>query len=163
MILSQIKKDFTSFVNTKANQITLQSEMLPNSVIRHLVKFTNDMSGEIIYVYPNEAIYNRFTKSEFMSVQLTPRMYEAELWLYLAGYWKYEFWEVYFEENPMTFNEENSPKEENQILDPNPNHGIVKGLVAIGKMYAAEKAGAEEVKYKEYISPEKTNFIYNGE
>tara|TARA_R110000787_G_scaffold70091_1_gene155825 strand:- start:18983 stop:19471 length:489 start_codon:yes stop_codon:yes gene_type:complete len=162
MILSTIKTEFSSFVNTKANQITLEIQMLPNSVIRHLVKFTNDMSGEIIYVYPNESIYNRYTKSIF-NVNSPADRYKGELFLTLAGYWKYEFWEVYFEENPMTFDEENSPKTELEILKPKPNHGIVKGLVAIGKMYAAEKAGAEEVKYKEYISPEKTNFIYNGE
>tara|TARA_R110000803_G_scaffold155599_4_gene220223 strand:- start:867 stop:1136 length:270 start_codon:yes stop_codon:yes gene_type:complete len=88
-------------------------------------------------------------------------MFEGQLCIALAGYWKYEVYEVYFEEQAPFKTEEYYPKNEDVILPALPEHGIVKGLIAIGKMYAAEIGGEEQVQYKEYIAPVKTNYIYN--
>ena len=163
MILSEVKKDFFSYVNTMANQKMPNSFINPpHGVIKHLVKFTNDMSGKIIYVYPLESITPRYTQSNFIAVD-PPDMFKGQLWMTLAGYWKYEFWEVYYQEEPMELTDENSPANEIDILPPDPTHGIVQGLIAIGKMYAQEIAGEQEVQYQEYTEPDQTNYIYQGQ
>jgi len=153
--------NFNCYINTKANQITPQSQMLSSSLIRFLVKFTNDMSGKVIFVYPMAIINNRSTRMEFYTNSF-PNMFIGELDLKLAGYWKYEIYEVYWEEDPVSFNGKNTPKYPTQILIPNPQNGIVKGMVAIGKMYSAEQKNKEEVQYTEYDQPKKPNYVYNG-
>lgn len=161
MIQNTIMSNFTCYINTKANQITPQSEMFPFSRIRFLVKFTNDMSGKTIFVYPIEQIENRSTRMDFYN-NPNPNMFIGELDLKLAGYWKYEIYEVYWEKDPVSFNNKNTPRYPKEILIPNPQNGIVKGMVAIGKMYSAEQPTKEEVQYTEYDQPKKPNYVYNG-
>jgi|TARA_R110000744_G_scaffold84183_3_gene164810 hypothetical protein len=165
MIQSTIKTPFNAIINTTANQIEKGAIAPPNAdphnTLRYLFKFTNDMSGEVIYCYPTPLVYNRYSTFHFESICVSPIMFEGQLCIALAGYWKYEVYEVYFEEQAPYKTEEYYPKNEDDILPASPDHGIVKGLVAIGKMYAAEIGGEEQVQYKEYIAPVKTNYIYN--
>ena len=151
MIQSVIDSDFIVELNTKANQITPQAliDGYSDAAILYLTKFTNDISGEIKYVYSaNQEIMNRFSRFQCLN---------------LAGYWKYEFWEVYYRDLPSVLTALNSPSTEKIILPVLPENGIVQGLVAIGKMYAAELPGQEEVQYKEYNQPKTSNYIYNGQ
>tara|TARA_R110000744_G_scaffold30329_3_gene71842 strand:- start:3322 stop:3768 length:447 start_codon:yes stop_codon:yes gene_type:complete len=138
--------------------------MDPHHTLRFLFKFTNDMSGEEIYCYPTPLVYRRYSRFDFEAVcpPVAPISFEGQLCISLAGYWKYEVYEVYFEEGPPAKTNQYYPKNENQVLTPAPQHGIVKGLVAIGKMYAGEISGEEEVQYKEYNAPVKDNYIYQG-
>ena len=165
MIQSTIKTPFTAIINTTANQIMKGAIAPPNAdphnTLRYLFKFTNDMSGEVIYCYPTPLVYNRYSTFHFEAICVSPNRYEGQLCIALAGYWKYEVYEVYFEEQAPYKTDEYYPKDETIILPIQPDHGIVKGLVAIGKMYAAEIGGEEQVQYKEYIAPVKTNYIYN--
>jgi len=165
MIQSRLKSNFDAWINTKSNQITPNADIdFPHGNLRFLVKFTNDMSGEELYVYPDSEVHNRYTKFQFKFVSTNPNMFAAEIILGLAGYWKYEIYEVFFFEVPPTgYGLDNSPKTENDILAPSPEHGIVKGLVAIGKMYVKEAGGLEEVQYNEYVEPTETNYIYSGQ
>jgi|21_taG_2_1085346.scaffolds.fasta_scaffold00245_42 hypothetical protein len=163
MIQSIVESNFNAKINTKANQIMPNNVIdPPHGVLRFLFKFTNDMSGKIIYVYPNNPIvYNRFTNFDF-EYNASPDMFGGQLNLKLAGYWKYEIYEVYWEEQPMSY-DDTSPTSETDILPADPTNGVVKGLVAIGKMYAKEITGKEEVQYTEYVEPTNTNYIYTGD
>ena len=165
MIQSTIKTPFNAIINTTANQIMKGAIAPPNAdphnTLRYLFKFTNDMSGEVVYCYPTPLVYNRYSSFKFEAICVSPIMFEGQLCIALAGYWKYEVYEVYFEEQAPFKTEEYYPKNEDVILPALPEHGIVKGLIAIGKMYAAEIGGEEQVQYKEYIAPVKTNYIYN--
>jgi hypothetical protein len=169
MIQSVAKVSFQAIVNTTANQIMINAIAPPNldphHTLKFLWKFTNDMSGEVVYCYPKTfAVYDRYSSFDFEAICVSPNMFDGHLCIGLAGYWKYEVYEVYFEEQPALsqYTEIYFPKNENVILPADPLKGIVKGIVAIGKMYAAEVNGAEEVQYNEYIAPVKTNYIYNG-
>ena len=85
---------------------------------RHLVKFTNDLDGSVFYAYPSlENIYERYTKMAFF--------YNATVVLSKAT----------------------APTTEKDVLPVDNDHGVVEGLVAIGKLYLAEKDGSEEVQY----------------
>ena len=53
-----------------------------------------------------------------------------------------------------------APSTETDVLPVAPENGVVKGLVAIGKMYVAEVVGAEEVQYTEYSQQVNQNYIY---
>ena len=167
MIQATLKTDFEAFINTAANQIDISGNtpptIEPHNMIYYMAKFTNDMSGDIVYCYPKPQIVTpRYSKFNFKYV-LAPDMFQGELNLKLAGYWHYEFYEVDYAEKPSdNLNGENSPACElvSCVLDAAPDHGIVTGLVAIGKMYVAEKT--EEVQYDEYIAPTNTNYIYQG-
>ena len=79
-----------------------------------------------------------------------------------AGYFKYEVYEVTWE-GTVTLSLGNAPATEDDVLGASPTHGVVQGLVAIGKLYLAEKSGSEEVQYTEYEAPTSTNTIYYGQ
>lgn len=166
MIQSEVKTTFRAWLNTTANQIMVNAHPQPTTEVHHLIyylfRFTNDMSGETLYVYPEQDIRKRYSAFEFQ-YSATPNMYQAQLKLELAGYWKYSVYEVYFEEPPTPdMNANNTPSTELDVLPVALDHGVVKGLVAIGKMYAAESQTKEEVQYKEYVQPASTNYIYTN-
>tara|TARA_R100001443_G_scaffold83311_2_gene90153 strand:- start:1593 stop:2096 length:504 start_codon:yes stop_codon:yes gene_type:complete len=166
MIQSQIKANFDVRINTEANRIVSDSLLpptIPNGCIKYLTKFTNDMSGDIVYCYANpQNFIARYSFFGF-TYSATPDMYAGELDLKLAGYWKYEFYEVYWSDCPAVLDSSTAPRDEFPIEPPLPSGmGEVKGLVAIGKMYCAEEAGKPEVEYKSYKQPSSTNYIYQG-
>tara|TARA_R110000824_G_scaffold23996_11_gene84914 strand:- start:86 stop:607 length:522 start_codon:yes stop_codon:yes gene_type:complete len=172
MIQAEVKKDFDAYINTKANQIMLNAGSIsvpmvvnPNGYIFYLAKFTNDYSGEILYCYADPQDLNpRYSKFDF-TYNAAPDMFKGEINLSLAGYYHYEFYEVWWEERPpvpLTSTFAPACELPSCILDATETHGIVKGLVAIGKMYVAEEKGKEEVQYTEYVAPIKNNYIYQG-
>jgi|TARA_R110000744_G_scaffold211127_3_gene330276 hypothetical protein len=164
MIQSVVKTNFLAYINTAANQIMVDANtpptVDPHDVSIYLAKFTNDMTGDIVYCYPRpQWVSDRFSTFQFISMG-TPDMYNGELLIELAGYWKYEFWEVFFEEDYMFPSITTAPSTETDVLPVAPENGVVKGLVAIGKMYVAEVVGAEEVQYTEYSQQVNQNYIY---
>jgi hypothetical protein len=158
MIQAIRETNFEAFVETKANRIA----NVGSAKIRHLVKFINDLDEAVFYAYPLlENIYERYTQMPFI-YNLSPNMYEGQLNLIPAGYFKYEVYEVSWIGSP-TVADGTAPETETDVLPVNPDNGVVEGLVAIGILYLGEKAGSEEVQYTEYEAPKTTNTIYYGQ
>tara|TARA_R110000824_G_scaffold388083_1_gene583521 strand:+ start:123 stop:641 length:519 start_codon:yes stop_codon:yes gene_type:complete len=172
MIQGTTETNFDAYLNTAANQIVWDAETPgalfpipqphPNGSILYLCKFINDMSGKVIYTYPDQYVYPRYSAFDY-TYSPTPDMYAGEVNIELAGYWKYEFWEVHWSDTTPTVIPGSAPSNETDILPVAPENGVVKGLVAIGKMYVAERKDKREVTYNEYIAPIKTNYIYHGQ
>jgi ribosomal protein S6 len=159
MIQATRETNFDAFIETEANRIAA----VPSSRIRHLVKFINDLDEAVFYAYPLlENIHPRYTSMPFIQQIVTPDMYEGELNLIPAGYFKYEVYEVSWIATP-DISETTAPATETDRLPVADENGVVEGLVAIGKLYLAEKSGSEEVQYTEYDQPASTNTIYYGQ
>jgi hypothetical protein len=158
MIQAIRETDFTAYIETEANRIDTS---VPSSKIRHLVKFINDLDEAVFYVYAAlETITDRYTKLEF-DYSATPSVYTS-VNLIPAGFFKYELYEVSWT-GAVAVSTGNAPVTEDDVLPVAPTHGVVQGLVAIGILYLAEKAGSEEVQYTEYTPPASTNTIYYGQ
>ena len=161
MIQAYTESDFKAYLSTEDNRIDTS---VAKSQIRHLVKLINDMDGSIDYVYPIEVINNRFTE---MTFTYQADLEGLDLWagevnLLPAGYWKYEVYEVSWI-GTVTMDENHAPSTETEVLEPQPNVGIVQGLVTKGKLYLAEKDGTEQVQYTQHPEPSGTNYIYYGQ
>jgi len=142
MIQAIRETNFDAFIETKANRIATVS----SDKIRHLVKFTNDLDGSVFYAYPIlENIYERYTSMPF-SYNATPNRYAGRINLKPAGYYKYEVYEVSWV-GDVLLSSATAPSTETDVLPVLGAHGVVEGLVAIGKLYLAEKDGSEEVQY----------------
>ena len=155
MIQATYKNDFDAWISTEENRINVN---VLKSHIRFLVKFSNDLSGEVFYCYPTvgggAAIENRYTQMKF-TYDATPDMYAGEVALIPAGYYKYEVYEVSWVNvvpgavgDPPVY--PNWPATEIDVLIPlSDDNGIVQGLVDIGKLYLADDIdrGTEEVQY----------------
>ena len=158
MIQAIRETNFDAFIETKANRIGNQT----TAKTRHLVKFINDLDEAVFYAYPlDEIIYNRYTLMPFL-YNSTPNVFEAAINLIPAGYYKYEVYEVSWI-GTAEITVETAPATEVDILPVANTNGVVEGLVAIGKLYLAEKSGSEEVQYTEYEAPTTTNTIYYGQ
>ena len=158
MIQAIRETPFDAYIETKANRIGNQT----TAKTRHLVKFINDLDEAVFYAYPAlENIYNRYTQMQFVYV-LTPDMYQGQLNLIPAGYFKYEVYEVSWIGTPDVA-DGTAPETETDVLPVADENGVVEGLVAIGILYLGEKAGSEEVQYTEYEAPTTTNTIYYGQ
>ena len=159
MIQAIRETNFDAFIETRANRIDANT---PSARIRHLVKFINDLDEAVFYAYPLlSVIYNRYTQMPFI-YNLTPDMYAGQLNLIPAGYFKYEVYEVSWIGTP-DIADGTAPETETDVLPVADENGVVEGLVAIGILYLAEKAGSEEVQYTEYEAPKTTNTIYYGQ
>ena len=143
MIHGVTKSTFNAYIQTKDNRINNSTDI---SVWKHLWKLTNDMSGEVHYVYPTETIYDRYTVALF-TYNATPNMYVGQVNLELAGFWKYQVFEVTW----ITAGESSSalmPPTEEFLFDPAEDElGVVEGEVTKGKMYLDSKRGTGEVTY----------------
>ena len=158
MIQAIRETNFTAYIETEAKRIDTSVD---SSMIRHLCKFTNDLDKKVFYVYAAlETIYDRYTKLEF-DYSATPDVYTS-INLIPAGYFKYELYEVSWT-GAVAVSAGNAPVTETDVLPVGPTHGVVQGLVAIGKLYLAEKSGSEQVQYTEYTAPSSTNTIYYGQ
>ena len=159
MIQAIRETNFDAYIETKANRIDANT---PATRIRHLVKFINDLDEAVFYAYPLlENIHNRYTLMPFV-YNVSPDMYGGQLNLIPAGYFKYEVYEVSWIATP-TLTVATAPATETTVLPVEDENGVVEGLVAIGILYLAEKAGSEEVQYTEYEAPASTNTIYYGQ
>ena len=152
--------DFTAYIETEASRINTS---VASTQIRHLAKFTNDLDGAVFYAYARvETIYDRYTLFKFQ-YNIVPDIYLGRLDLIPAGYFKYELYEVSWI-GAVSLTGVTAPATETTVLLPKADtKGVVQGLVAIGKLYLAEKAGSEEVQYTEYEAPASTNTIYYGQ
>ena len=159
MIQAIRETNFDAFIETEASRIDTS---VTSAHIRHLAKFINDLDEAVFYAYATtETINNRYTQLEF--TYGVADIYTGNLKLIPAGYYKYELYEVSWI-GAVTMSLGNAPATETDVLLPIANtKGVVEGLVAIGKLYLAEKAGSEEVQYTEYTSPTTTNTIYYGQ
>ena len=159
MIQAIRETNFNAFIETEANRIDTTVAV---GQIRHLVKFSNDLDEAVFYAYPAiENIYDRFTQMNFI-YNATPDRYTGRIKLIPDGYYKYEVYEVSWI-GDIVIASGTAPATETDVLPVLPINGIVQGLVAIGKLYLAEKAGSEEVQYTEYTQPAATNTIYYGQ
>jgi len=152
--------DFDIYVQTEDNRINTS---VASTQIRHLVKFTNDLDKSVHYAYGNtETIKDRFTT---IAIKYEPLIdiYTGRISLLLAGYWKYEIYEVSWA-GTVTVSSGNAPATEDDVLTPAADtKGVVRGLVTMGKMYLAEKDGNHQVKYTQRQEPSGTNYIYYGQ
>jgi hypothetical protein len=159
MIQAIRETNFDAFIETKANRIADTD----SAKIRHLVKFINDLDGAVFYAYPVlEIIDNRYTKMPFL-YNINTDVFEGAINLIPAGYFKYEVYEVSWLSSDVVLSAETAPATETDVLPVADANGVVEGLVAIGKLYLAEKSGSEEVQYTEYDQPASTNYIYYGQ
>ena len=121
------------------------------------------MDKSIVYAYARtENIENRYTKVVFL-YNATPNIYTGRIDLKPAGYWKYEVYEVSWT-GTVTPSSGFAPATETDVLSPpDPDKGVVQGLVTKGKMYVADASGTAQVQYNQYEEPTTTNYIYYGQ
>ena len=159
MIQAIRETNFDAYIETKANRIGNQT----GARTRHLVKFINDLDEAVFYAYPLlSIIYPRYTSMPFV-YNSTPDVFTGKLNLIPAGYFKYEVYEVSWISEDVQLAAATAPATETDVLPVADENGVVEGLVAIGILYLAEKAGSEEVQYTEYEAPKTTNTIYYGQ
>ena len=160
MIQAITETDFKSYIQTEDNRIDTS---VGSSLIRHLVKFTNDMDDSVHYAYASvETINNRYTEFQYL-YSPSPDVYTGKVNLLPVGYWKYEYYEVRWTEEVVISNGFAPATETDVLTPPAVNKGVVMGLVTKGKMYVAEKSGTEQVQYTQHTEPSATNYIYYGQ
>jgi len=134
---------------------------VPKAQIRYLFKFTNDLSGSVVYGYgQSQAVNDRYTSVQILH-NTTEDVYEGKVDFKPNGYWTYEIYEVSWQGSSVVLGLGTAPINENDILTPVANtKGVVQGKVELGKLYVSETAGSEEVQYTEHSAPTGTNYIY---
>ena len=143
MIQAIQETNFDAFISTKENTIGNQGIVRT----RHLLKFINDLDGAVFYAYPLLGnIHPRYTSMPFV-YNATPNRYAGKVNLKPAGYYKYEVYEVSWAGDDVVLSSSTAPSTETDVLPVSNDNGVVEGLVAIGKLYLAEKDGSEEVQY----------------
>ena len=159
MIQAITESSFTAYINTEANRIDTS---VNSSHIRYLVKFTNDLDGSVQYAYSTiHLVYDRYTKLHF-NYNATPDVYTGDTKLIPSGYYKYEVYEVSWT-GAVAISAGNAPVTEDDVLPIGSTHGVVQGLVAIGKLNMTDKAGTEQVQYTQRITPDTDNYIWYGQ
>ena len=159
MIQAIRETNFDAFIETKANRIAVS---YPTVRIRHLVKFINDLDGSVFYAYPLLSnIFERYTTMPFI-YNATPNRYTGKINLKPAGYYKYEVYEVIWGQDEIVLSSSTAPATETDVLRASTENGLVVGLVAIGKLYLAEKDGSEEVQYIQNAKRVQTLTIQSG-
>ena len=134
---------------------------VPKAQIRYLFKFTNDLSGSVVYGYgQSQAVNDRYTSVQILH-NTTDNVYEGKVDFKPNGYWTYEIYEVSWQGSSVVLGLGTAPINENDVLSPVANtKGVVQGIVELGKLYVSETAGSEEVQYTEHSAPTGTNYIY---
>jgi len=159
MIQAITESSFNAYISTEDTRIDTS---VSSDKIRYLMKFTNDMDKSVQYAYSTiHLVYDRYTKMTF-TYNATPDVYSGATKLIPAGYYKYEAYEVSWT-GAVAISSGNAPVTEDDVLPVAPTHGVVQGLVAIGKLYMADKAGTAQVQYTQRQEPEGTNYIYYGQ
>ena len=155
------ESSFDMYVNTEGNRIDTS---VSSDLIRYLVKFTNDMDKSVQYAYSTiHLVYDRYTKFSF-TYNTTPDVYTGATKLIPTGYYKYEVYEVAWPSGgAVAISAGNAPINEDDVLPPASTHGVVQGLVAIGKLNVTAKSGTAQVQYTQRQSPSGTNYIWYGQ
>ncbi len=95
-----------------------------------------------------EVDYNNVSDTHLSRINLIP-----------AGYWKYEIYEVSYEVLNNTYDRNNSPSTEVDVLPESAENGIVQGRVDIGKLHVHNVEGSEENEYV-LLDGASDNYIY---
>ena len=134
---------------------------VPKAQIRYLFKFTNDLSGGVVYGYgQSQAVNDRYTSVQVLH-NTTENVYEGKVDFKPTGYWTYEIYEVSWQGASVVLGSGTAPINENDVLSPVANtKGVVQGRVELGKLLVSETTGSEEVQYTEHPEPSGTNYIY---
>ena len=160
MIQGFTETTFKAYLSTEDNRIDTS---VPSTQIRFLVKFINDLDGSIAYCYPNLTyIFSRYTKMGF-GYNIAPDMYSAQVNLLPAGHWKYEVYEVSWQEKIVVIASGTAPATETDVLPVSDFNGVVQGIVTKGILNLTEKTGTEQVQYTQHQEPEATNYVWYGE
>ena len=156
MIQAITESTFKAVVQTLDNQIPIGDNYY------YIWKFSNDMGGQLQYAYARKQdVFNRYGNFYF-DYNLVPDVFTGKVDL-VAGYWKYEVYQVTWDDG-ITIAQDYAPITENDILlPPAGSKGVVRGLITKGKMYVSEKAGTEQITYNQHQSPTGTNYIWNGQ
>lgn len=159
MIQAKTETDLTFYLQTEDNRINTS---VNSDKIRHLLKFTNDLSGAVQYAYSTSHLINeRYTRFQ-LSYNATPDVYTGDVDFKPSGYYQYEVYEVSWT-GAVAISSGNAPVNENDVLPVAPTHGVVQGLVTKGKMYVADKTGTAQVQYTQHEEPTGSNYIYYGQ
>ena len=150
----------TADICTEDNRI---DTTVASTQIRFLVKFINDLDGSIVYCYPdlNTGIKPRYTDMTFQS-QKIPDMFQGQIYITLAGHWKYEIYEVSWI-GAIVLSLATAPATETTVLAVADTNGVVQGIVTKGILNLTEKEGTEQVQYTQHESAAGTNTIYYGQ
>ena len=162
-----------AIISPEANRIDTSVAI---TQIWYLFKFTNDMTGDVVYVYPDKGVVgqvqsDRYFEAFFLSLNTANDFatlgIDGMINFIPNGYWKYEVYEVSWQTGwTVTIDTRHAPKnEDNEFADERAasNYGVANGLVCIGKAYVSEEVGNEEVQYTEYSQPAATNYVYQGD
>lgn len=147
MIHAFTNSNFYAILQTEDNSI---HDVVTPACSKYLFKFTNDMDGSVQYAYPvsgSSTTYERYSKFLF-HYNATPDVYNGRVDLKPAGYWKYQVFQVTWDDCPGDFGSINMPPTEEFVFSPAANNlGVVLGQVTKGKLYVSERAGTEEISY----------------
>ena len=154
-----------AYLSTEDNRIDTS---VASTQIRYLFKFTNDMKGNVVYVYPAIAsFYERYT--HFVLTWIAPAfassMFLGQITdnMLPAGQWTYEVYEVSWI-GTVTVSSGNAPVTETDVLSPAANDkGVVQGIVTKGILNLTEKDGTQQVQYTQRQAPDTDNYIYYGQ
>ena len=135
-----------AYLSLTDNRISVDST---NSQIRYLVKFINDMDGSVAYAYPSSIdTLDRYVLLRFTWVASKPNLYGGQISLAPSGHWKYEVYEVAWEDASATVLTGNAPATELDVLTPaDTDKGVVQGIVTKGILNLTEEVGEEQVQY----------------
>ena len=158
MIQATTETLFYAYLSTEDNRI---NTTVASTQIKHLVKFINDMDGSVVYVYPSEIIFSRYTNMLF-NYNISPDMFLAEVNLLPSGHWKYEVYEVSWI-GTVVVALNTAPATEIDVLPVANTNGVVQGIVTKGILNLTEKTGTEQVQYTQHQEPEATNYVWYGE
>tara|TARA_R110000824_G_scaffold319959_1_gene506940 strand:+ start:892 stop:1590 length:699 start_codon:yes stop_codon:yes gene_type:complete len=158
MIQGFNKSTFNAYIQVEDNSIAASGA----GAVKYLFKFTNDMDGSVHYAYPaSSTVTERYGDFTF-DYNATPNVYLGRLNLELAGYWKYQVFEVTWV-TASEFSAATMPPTEDFVFNPSGNTlGVVQGEVTKGKMYLEEKRGTEEVTYTQNAKSVQTLTIVDG-
>ena len=160
MIQAITETTFQAYISTEDNRIDTS---VGTSQIQYLFKITNDMDGDIHYVYALIInIYPRYSLFLF-DYNVSPDRYANQVKLIPSGHYKYEVYEVSWIGTP-TLIRTKAPFTETDVLSPvADDKGVVQGLVTKGILNVTDKAGTAQVQYTQREAPESTNYIYHGQ
>jgi len=160
MIQGFTESSIVTDICTEDNRIDTS---VASTQIRFLVKFINDLDGSISYCYPELTlgILPRYTKMNF-SYNINPNLYIGTIILLPAGHWKYEVYEVSWI-GTVVLSDTTAPTTETDVLPVADTNGVVQGIVTKGILNLTERAGTEQVQYKQHETTAGTNTIYYGQ
>jgi len=136
---------------------------VPSSQIKHLFKFTNDMSGRVKYAYARTEIINDRYTSIVLTHSTSQSVVSGRINFVPNGFWKYEVYEVSFNGTPVISLTTVPLSETGTATDQSQVFGTVKGCVEVGKLFVAEESGEEQVQYTQREEPSSSNYIYYGQ